>query len=236
MTDFLFNDTQIARRGVSLSDRPLRVVIVDDHALFRGALRALLKTVDGIAVVGEAANGPDALAAVARLSPDVLLLDVEMPGSNGADVLRDLRASASNVAVLILTVHPERELLLPMLELGAAGYLPKDASVQEFVDAIRVVASGEIYVRPAAARALASAVAANVTDDSPRGRFNALSPREQATLRMIAEGFTGAEIAQRLAISTKTVDAYKRRVQDKLGLVHRTDFVRFAVAANILTT
>jgi DNA-binding NarL/FixJ family response regulator len=236
MTNSSFDGTHGAADWVSRSDRPLRVLIADDQALFRGALRALLRTVDGIVVVGEAADGAEALDAAARLSPDVLLLDVEMPRPGGADVLRDLRSRAPTVAVLILTVHPERELLLPMLELGAAGYLPKDASVQEFVDAIRAVADGEIYVRPAAARALASAVAGHAPDDSPRGRFNALSPREQATLRMIAEGFTGAEIAQRLEISPKTVDAYKRRVQDKLGLVHRTDFVRFAVAANILTT
>jgi DNA-binding NarL/FixJ family response regulator len=224
-----------ARRGVAAPDGPLRVVVADDHALFRGALRALLKTVDGIAVVGEAADGAEALAAAARLAPDVLLLDVEMPGLNGADALRDIRANAPGVPVLMLTVHPERDLLLPMLEMGAAGYLTKDASIQELIDAIRVVAGGEIYVRPSAARALASAVASHLPDDSPRGQFNALSPREQATVRLIAEGFSGTEIAHRLGISTKTVDAYKRRVQDKLGLSHRTDYVRFAIAANVLS-
>jgi DNA-binding NarL/FixJ family response regulator len=169
-----------------------------------------------------------------RLSPDVVVLDLDMPNGDGMTAVRELKQSLPNVRVLILTMHSEHERLLPLLEAGARGYLTKDAASSDLIDAIRVVAAGEIYVRPAAARLLASAVIPEHAARSARGRFQALSDRERTTLRLLAEGYSGVEIARKLGISTKTVDAYKRRVQDKLGLGHRTDYVRFALEAGIL--
>jgi DNA-binding NarL/FixJ family response regulator len=121
-----------------------------------------------------------------------------------------------------------------MLEAGARGYLTKEAASRDLVEAIRVVAAGEVYVRPAAARLLAAVVAPRPAVKSAMDRFHALSDREQTVLRSVAQGYNGAEIARRLGISTKTVDAYKRRIQDKLGLEHRTEYVRFAVEVGIL--
>ena len=148
--------------------------------------------------------------------------------------LRGLAQALPSVRVLILTVHAEQERLIPLLEAGARGYLTKEAASQDLVEAIRVVAAGEIYVRPVTARLLAAAVVPHHTAKTARDRFQTLSEREQTTLQLVAEGYSGAEIARQLGISTKTIDAYKHRVQEKLGLEHRTDYVRFAIEAGIL--
>jgi two-component system response regulator NreC len=223
-----------ARRGIATSNATIRVVLVDDHAMVREGLRVLLRNAHDIAVVGEADNGVAALALAQRVLPDIVVLDLDMPGGPGADAVRELGKVVPQVRVLILTVHAERERLLPLLEVGARGYLTKNAASRDLVEAIRVVASGEIYVRPSAARLLAAAVVPEHSDETAQARFRTLSDREQTILRMVAEGYSGAEIARHLTISSKTVDAYKRRVQEKLGLDHRTDYVRFAIEAGIL--
>ena len=221
-------------RGAPATAERITVLLADDHTLFREGLRTLLRVAPEIEIVGEAENGERTVAAAARLAPDVVVLDLDMPGSDGAAALRGLRSSAPSTRVLVLTVFPEESWLLPTLKLGAAGYLTKDAAVRELVDAIRIVAAGEVYVRPSAARALAAAVAPRTSPASARSRFEHLSEREQATLREVANGYSGAEIARQLGVSSKTVDAYKRRIRDKLGLSHRSEYVRFAVEAGIL--
>jgi two-component system, NarL family, response regulator NreC len=223
-----------ARRGVPMSNETIRVLLADDHAMVREGLRLLLRTAPDITVVGEAENGVAALALAERLSPHIVLLDLDMPGGDGMGALRELGKTLPAVKVLVLTMHAERERLLPLLEAGARGYLTKEAASRDLVEAIRVVASGEVYVRPSAARLLATALVPQRAAETPRTRFGTLSEREQTVLQMVAEGYSGAEIARHLGISTKTVDAYKRRVQDKLGLEHRTDYVRFALEAGIL--
>jgi DNA-binding NarL/FixJ family response regulator len=223
-----------ARRGVPMRDEIVRVVLVDDHTMVREGLRLLLRSAPDIAVVGEADSGLAALDVAERVRPDVVVLDLDMPGSDGVAALRGLEQSLPDVRVLILTVHAERDRLMPLLEAGAHGYLTKEAASQDLIEAIRVVAAGEVYVRPVAARLLAAAVVPHHTAKTARDRFHALSDREQTTLRLMAQGYTGAEIARQLGISTKTIDAYKHRVQDKLGLEHRTDYVRFAIEAGIL--
>jgi len=223
-----------ARRGVSMSDRTIRVILVDDHAMVREGLRLLLRTAPDIAVVGEAGDGVAALNVARQVEPDIVVLDLDMPDGDGRAALRDLVSAMPRIRVLILTVHAEHERLLPMLETGARGYLTKEAASRDLVEAIRVVASGEVYVRPAAARLLATVVAPRPSAQSAVDRFHSLSDREQTVLRSVAQGYNGAEIARQLGISTKTVDAYKRRIQDKLGLEHRTEYVRFAVEVGIL--
>jgi two-component system, NarL family, response regulator NreC len=223
-----------ARRGMPMRDEIVRVVLVDDHTLVREGLRLLLRSARDIAVVGEADSGLAALDVAERVRPDIVVLDLDMPGSDGLATLSSLQQRLPDVRVLILTVHAERERLVPLLEAGASGYLTKDAAPQDLIEGIRVVAAGEVYVRPVAARVLAAAVVPHHTAKTARDRFQTLSDREQTTLRMVAEGYTGAEIARQLGISTKTIDAYKHRVQEKLGLEHRTEYVRFAIEAGIL--
>jgi DNA-binding NarL/FixJ family response regulator len=223
-----------ARRGVPMRDEVVRVVLVDDHTMVREGLRLLLRSAGDIAVVGEADSGPAALEVAERVRPDIVVLDLDMPGGDGMAALRGLEQTLPSVRVLILTVHAEQERLVPLLEAGARGYLTKEAASQDLVEAIRVVAAGEIYVRPVTARLLAAAVVPHHTAKTARDRFQTLSEREQTTLQLVAEGYSGAEIARQLGISTKTIDAYKHRVQEKLGLEHRTDYVRFAIEAGIL--
>src|SRR5918997_2032231 len=146
-----------ARRGVSMSDRTIRVILVDDHAMVREGLRLLLRTAPDIAVVGEAGDGVAALSIARQVAPDIVVLDLDMPGGDGTVALRELGKALPQVRVLILTVHAEHERLLPVLDAGARGYLTKEAASRDLVEAIRVVAAGEVYVRPAAARLLAAA-------------------------------------------------------------------------------
>lgn len=222
------------RRGVSMQDRTIRIILVDDHAMVREGLRLLLRTAPDIAVVGEAGDGAAAIALAERLSPDIVVLDLDLPQGGGLSVLRELSKALQGTRVLVLTVHAEQERLLPLLDAGARGYLTKEAASRDLVDAIRVVAAGEVYVRPAAARLLASAIIPAHAARTARGRFQGLSTREQAVLTRVAQGYNGAEVGRQLGISSKTVDAYKHRIQEKLGLEHRTDYVRFAIEAGVL--
>ena len=223
-----------AVRGVPIRDETIRVILVDDHTLIREGVRVLLNAAPDIAVVGEAENGVAALELARRAVPDVVLLDLDMPGGDGASALDALRRELPEVRVLILTMYAEETRLVPLLAAGARGYLTKEAASRELVEAIRVVAAGEVYVRPAVARLLAAAVLPKGGTVSPRDRFRMLSDREATVLRLVAEGYSGAEIARQIRVSTKTVDAYKHRIHDKLGLQHRTEYVRFAIEAEIL--
>jgi DNA-binding NarL/FixJ family response regulator len=217
-----------------MSAESIRVALVDDHTMVREGLRLLLRSAPDIVIVGEAENGVDGLDLARRVAPHVVVLDLDMPGGDGLSALREIGDALPSVRVLILTVHAEHERLVALLEAGARGYLTKEAAARELVEAIRVVAAGEIYVRPVVARLLAAAVVPQHTADTARGRFRRLSEREQLVLRMVARGYSLTEIARKLGISRKTVDAYKHRIQSKLGLDHRTDYVRFAVEAQIL--
>lgn len=227
-------DRPYARRGVSVSNDMIRVILVDDHAIMREGLRLLLRSAPDITVVGDAENGRAALALAQRLAPGVVILDLDMPGGDGAAALQELQEKMPAVRVLILTMHSEQERLLALLEAGARGYLSKAAASLDLIEAVRVVAAGEVYVRPAAARLLAAAIIPQRADATACSRFNKLSSREKTILRSVAEGYSGAEIARTLEISSKTVDAYKRRVEEKLGFRHRTDYVRFAIDAGVL--
>jgi DNA-binding NarL/FixJ family response regulator len=223
-----------ARRGVSMSNETIRVILVDDHTMVREGLRLLLRTAPDITVVGEAENGMAAVALAERSMPDIVVLDLDMPGGDGMTALREINRLVPGVRVLILTIYAEQDRLLPLLEEGARGYLTKDAASRDLVEAIRVVAAGDVYVRPTVARLLAAAVVPQRTARTARDRFQTLSERERAILQLVAQGYSGAEIARQLGISSKTVDAYKHRIQEKLGLAHRTEYVRFAIEAGLL--
>ena len=222
------------RRGVPISDEVIRVVLADDHGLVREGLRLLLNSAPDVAVVGEGGDGAEALQVAVRMTPDVVVLDLDMPRADSTCTLAELRRLVPTARVLVLTVHAEQDRLIPLLEAGAHGYLTKDAASKELVEAIRVVAAGEVYVRPAAARLLATAIGPRRGAETPRDRFQRLSSREKHVLRAVAEGYSGAEISRSLGVSTKTVDAYKRRIEIKLTLSHRTEYVRFALDAGVL--
>lgn len=223
-----------ARRGVTTREDPIRVVLVDDHAMLRAGVKAVLALTPDVTVVGEASSGTEAVSVAERLAPEVVVMDLDMPGSGGAEATRALRALPHPPKVLILSMHTEEERLVPLLELGASGYLAKDVADRELVEAIRVVASGDTYVRPHVARLLATAMRRHGEPDAVRRAFEALSEREQTVVRLIAEGFNGPEIGHQLGISPKTIDTYKQRIEEKLGLTHRTEYVRLALALDLI--
>jgi DNA-binding NarL/FixJ family response regulator len=213
----------------------IRVILADDHAVVRAGLKAVLGAAKDIQVVGEASNGRDAIAMIERLDPDVVLMDLTMPEMDGVAATKELVSRKSRTRVLVLTMHAEDEYLVPLLEAGAAGYLVKSAADRELVDAVRAVAHGDTYVQPSAARALARGLRRREAHADERDRFERLTERERDVLRLVASGFSAPEIGEKLFISPKTVDTYKQRIGEKLGLTHRSEYVQFALKLWLLT-
>ena len=233
----LARESRYARRGIPVSNETIRVVLVDDHVILRDALRALLHSVPDIQVVGEAGDGKEAVAVARRAAPDVVVLDLVMPGGDGATATLALSQLDPAPKVLILTMHDEDERLVSLLKDGARGYLSKTCAYQDLVDAIRAVAAGEFFVRPAVARILAANAMPrrrHTALEDDRQKLDLLSVRERSVLQHLAEGYSGVEIARMLGITPKTVDTYKNRIGQKLGFTHRTDFVRFAFRVGLV--
>lgn len=224
----------------------IRVVLVDDHAIVRAGLKSILASGKDIMVVGEGGSGREALALAERLDPHVVVMDLSMPEMDGLTATRALTKAAGERAVndgapptqrvLVLTMHSEDEHLVALLEAGAAGYLLKTVAERELVDAVRTVAAGDIYVQPSAARALARGLAKKEEHADDRTRFARLTEREQEVLTLFAEGHTAPEIGEQLSISPKTVDTYKQRINEKLHIGHRTDYVKLALRLGLLST
>ncbi|MBX9929397.1 MAG: response regulator transcription factor [Gemmatimonadaceae bacterium] len=213
----------------------IRVLLVDDHAVVRAGVKAVLASARDIDVVGEASSGAEALTMAERFNPDVVVIDLSLGDMDGGEATKQLAARGSTAKVLVLTMHPEEDYLVPMLEAGASGYLPKTVADKELVAAVRAVAHGDVYVRPEAARILAKGYTRKDPMAAERQRFEKLTDRERDVLRLTAEGYTAPEIGERLFISPKTVDTYKQRIQDKVGLSHRHEYVQFALRLGLLT-
>ncbi len=213
--------------------RSIRVVLADDHAMFRAGIRALIEAEPRLKVVGEACSGDEAVDRVRELKPDVVVMDLSMPDSNGLEATRRIRALELDTNVLVLTVHAEEEYLVPVVEAGASGYLTKTSADSDLLEAIRLVARGQVYLPPTAATLLLRRYQNTVDDDSPG--LADLSSREQEVLGLTAEGFSSREIGEKLFISPKTVDTYRARIMQKLGLHHRSELVRFALRVGLLT-
>ena len=212
----------------------VRVVLADDHAVVRAGLKAVLGTAPDIDVVGEAKNGEEALALVDRFHPHVVVMDVSMSGMDGLTATRELVARKNGTRVLVLTMHPEEDFLVPLLEAGAAGYLVKNVADRELVDAVRAVAKGDVYVRSSASGLLAKGLAQKEPLQKDRDRYERLTPRERDVFRFTAQGYSAPEIGERLLISPKTVDTYKQRINEKLGMSHRTEYVQLALRLGLL--
>lgn len=214
--------------------KPVRVLLVDDHAVLRAGLRALLETQADIRVVGEAATGEEGVARARGLRPDVVLMDLVMPGAGGLEATRQIAALGTGARVLVLTVHAEEEFLLPVLDAGASGYLTKESAGDGVIEAIRAVARGEVFLSPSAARTLTRRFRGPQGPGAAEDPLEPLSDREREVLALTAEGFTSGEIGERLRISPKTVDTYRQRLAEKLDLHHRSELVRFALRTGLL--
>lgn len=210
----------------------IRVLLVDDHAMFRAGIRLLIDAEPRMEVVGEASNGDEGVDRARELKPDVIVMDLSMPGSDGLDAVRRVAALGLDTQVLVLTVHAEEEYLVPVVDAGASGYLTKTSADTDLLEAIRVVARGQVFLPPSAATLLLRRYREAEGEDGPG--VGDLSAREREVLALTAEGFSSREIGEKLFISPKTVDTYRSRIMEKLGLGHRSELVRFALKVGLL--
>lgn len=211
----------------------IRVVLADDHSILRAGLAALLELEPDLEVAGEAATGEEALERVRALRPDVVVMDLDMPGMGGLEATRQIAAMDPAPRVLVLTSHSEAQSLLPVLEAGASGYVQKTQAEDDLIAAIRVVSRGEVFLYPSATRILLQGyrTAEERGEASP---LEELSEREREVLALTAEGYSASEIGKRLFLSPKTVDTYRSRLMHKLGLSHRHELVRLALKTGLL--
>lgn len=217
--------------------QPLRILLIDDHAILRSGLRLLLDSQPNLKVIGEAGDGRAGLQMAQSLQPDLVLLDLSMPGLNGMEALPALRKVAPDARILILTMHDDEGYLRQTLQKGASGYVLKKAADGELLNAVQAVMRGELYIHPAMTRALLGNLVApeggvpgGATDDP----WATLSEREDEVLRLVARGHTNAEIAKQLSLSVKTVETYRARGMEKLGLRTRAQLLQVALGRGLL--
>jgi NarL family two-component system response regulator LiaR len=207
-----------------LADEPIRVLIVDDHAVVREGLRTFLELQDGLEVVGEAGDGDEALPLAEDLGPDVILMDLVMPKLDGVGAMRELRQRVPGARVIVLTSFLDDDRLMPAIRAGAAGYLLKNVQPQELARAIRLADAGETLIDPAVAARLVEAVGDGDTGEPD----HQLTPREQEVLDLIARGFSNKRIALELGVAEKTVKTHVSHVLAKLGVSDRTQAALYA--------
>jgi DNA-binding NarL/FixJ family response regulator len=212
----------------------IKVILADDHAVVRAGVKAVLSSAKDIQVIGEASNGREAVALAQRVDPDVIVMDLSMGEMDGITATQEMTTNNVRGKILILTMHAEDAYLVKVLEAGASGYLVKSAADRELVDAVRALAHGEMYMQPAATRALAQGIKRKSEHADERQKYEKLTERERDVLRYVAGGFSAPEIGEKLFISPKTVDTYKQRINEKLGLAHRSDYVEFALKLGLL--
>ena len=215
------------------SDALIRVVLADDHGVVRAGLRALLNDQPDIRVVGEAADGPTAVQMTLRHKPSVVVSDLSMPGG-GLETIRAITALGLPVRVLVLTVHAEERYLLPVLEAGGSGYVRKSSAHTDLLDAIRTVARGEVFLDPAATKTLLRGYLGRVKTGEELDLGEVLSDREKEVVRLTAEGHTAQQAGDILSLSPKTIETYRHRAMQKLGLTNRAELVRYALRAGLL--
>jgi DNA-binding NarL/FixJ family response regulator len=209
----------------------IRIFLADDHQIVRDGLRALLEKEAGFTVVGEAQDGTCALQMVEKLRPDVAVMDISMPGLNGIDAAQKIRDLDPNIKVLALSMHASRRFVADMLRAGACGYLLKDSAAEELAKAIRVVASGKIYLSPAVSHVIADEFVQRSGDI--RSARAILTARELEVLQRLAEGKTMKEIAFELNVSVKTVESHRARISEKLGIASIAELTKYALREGI---
>lgn len=206
--------------------------MVDDHAVLRAGLKHLLNSEADMEVVGEADNGLDAVKLTEEVKPDIMLLDISMPGLSGEATVKLMRSRFPEVKILVLSMHEDETYVREMLLAGASGYLPKKAADIELLAAIRSTARGEHYIHSSMTTDLVSEL--QPAKNHQGSKQKELSRREKEVLYLLAMGYSNQQIAQRLFLSTKTVDTYKLRIKEKLGIQGRSELVRFALNKGLL--
>ena len=212
----------------------LRIALADDHHLIRSGLKLLLGSNETLAIVGEASDGSAALALVEQLQPDILLLDLAMPGMDGLECLRELKRRNLPTRVIVLTMYEDENYVLEAMLAGAQGYVQKSAIDTELFQALENVAAGKLHLNEKSAKSALSLLLAERQKSDASSVSAALSPREQEVLKLYARGFSLREIAEQLGLSVKTIDTYKTRVMEKLGFSKKNELIAYAVKQGFL--
>ncbi len=223
----------------------IRLMLVDDHEVVRTGLRSYLESQQGIQVVAEAGDGGQAIDRALETRPDVILMDITMPGMDGMEATRRLKAVWPECLVLALTVHEDKHYVMEMLAAGASGYLTKEAAADDLITAVKMVAQGNVYLQPALARWLLEDyqhLARSQAAADPRGSKSAddmvslevLSQRERGVLELVAQGLNNQQIGDRLELSPKTIARHRERIMIKLNLHSRTELVKFAIRTGLV--
>lgn len=210
----------------------IKVLVVDDHAMFRQGIRALLEGCEDVEIVGEATEGREAIEKVLQLAPQVVLMDIAMPVMGGLEATRRIQKESPNTKVLVLTQYEDSEYILSLLRAGAKGYISKTATVSELISAIRTVHQGESYLYPSATTTLIEEYLTRVGGE--KNEYERLTDREREILQLVAEGRTNREIADRLFISIKTVLRHRTNVMEKLGFHNRTELIKYAISKGLI--
>ena len=215
--------------------KKIRVLIVDDHTLVRDGIKALLALATDIEVVGEAANGMEALEKVKEFAPDVVLMDLAMPIMGGLEATRRIRKEFNRTKVLALTQYDDADYVVPVIEAGARGFITKMSAFSELATAIQAVHRGESYLSPSAATALVEEFQVKTGGEGEKDSYQQLTNREREVLKLLAEGYIAREIADMLVVSPKTVEWYRTSLMKKLNIHNKADLIKFAIRKRVIT-
>lgn len=223
---------------------PITVILVDDHDVVRTGLRSFLNTQADVKVVAEARDGQEALLRAEEMHPDLVIMDITMPGMDGLEATRQLKAHNPEILVLALTVHEDKQYFMEMLAAGASGYITKQAAADDLVAAIRAVAAGQVYLQPALARWLLDdyqrlakqeeAQAKPAENNAPMVGLEILSLREREVLELVGQGWNNQQIGKQLGLSPKTIARHRERIMNKLNMHSRTELVKFAIRTGLI--
>ncbi len=209
----------------------IKVLLVDDHAILRDGIRALLGVHDDIEIVGEAFEGKEAVEKAQELAPDVVVMDIAMPGMDGLEATRRIRKKSPEVKVLVLSQHDNREYILSAIKAGVTGYVPKKALGSDLVSAIRAVCQGNSFLYPS----VATALIADYLREAKEEPYDYLTEREREILRLIAEGHTSREMADMLLVSIKTVLGHRAKIMEKLDIHNRSELIKYAIRKGLIS-
>lgn len=213
---------------------PIRVLISDDHTILRSGLKMLLNAESDLEVVGEATTGEEAVRLSEELHPDLVLMDISMPGMGGIDATAEIKRLHPEIRVLMLTMHENEAYLFRTIKAGGSGYVLKKAADTELIDAIHQVMAGGAFLRPSVTKALVKDYLERVETGEARDSYGTLTEREREILKLIAEGHTNPEIAKLLVISVRTVETHRAHIMDKLGIHQRSELVKYALRKGLL--
>jgi len=212
----------------------IHILLADDHTILRAGLKMMLNAQSDMEVVGEAQDGHQAVREAQRLQPDVVLMDITMPDMNGIEATRQIKRLLPDIRILVLTMHEHDEYVFQALRAGASGYMLKEAADTELITAIHVIKSGQFYLSPTAQSVVVGDYLQRVRTGEERDSYSSLTEREREILKLVAEGNTNNQIAERLVISPKTVDTHRTHIMDKLNLHSRAELVKYAMRRGLL--